>query len=126
LARSELDNSLCLDCHDDDAAFSSPAAIMQHTGHAYDPVLTGASRCTGCHHVASRRERIATDLPRLSRGAGFLGIVTPRQTLRMFRDDPDSVYIDSCNRCHVEWRNGEAGYTKGVAAYNALFRTEAP
>jgi len=121
LVRAESDNSLCIGCHAAEEAFNSPTRIMQHTGHAYAPPLDGSSRCTGCHYVPSRRERIPSDLQAPGPAAGFLAIVTPQQSLEMFMNDSEKEYVNSCNRCHREWGGDEAGYRKGVAAYAAKF-----
>jgi predicted CXXCH cytochrome family protein len=121
LVRADFNNRLCLYCHGEEDAFASPAMVMQHTKHGYAPGLSGASRCTGCHYIGSRRQKMSSDLPRLGRAAGFLGVVTPRQSLEMFQNNSEMEYINSCNRCHRDWGGDEAGYMKGVEAYESKF-----
>jgi predicted CXXCH cytochrome family protein len=122
LKRGDMDNSLCLYCHGKEKQFASPAMIMQHTKHSYDPDIKGTSRCTYCHTIQSRRMRTASSgmgMPRIM--SGFLDVVKPQQSLDMFKSDPDNVPSNSCNRCHKDWSGDEAGFKKGVDAYKAKF-----
>ena len=49
------DNSLCLDCHAP-FGFQAEDDIEEHTFHSYNPVTTGASRCTPCHMPPLQRD----------------------------------------------------------------------
>jgi predicted CXXCH cytochrome family protein len=126
LKRGDMDNSLCLNCHGKDAKFASPAIIMQHTKHSYDPDMKGTSRCTYCHTIQSRRMRPDSSgsgggmmMPRVM--LGFLAVSKPQQSLDLFKSNPKNVPGNSCNKCHKEWSGDEAGLQKGVAAYNSKF-----
>lgn len=123
LARSDSNNNLCLFCHSKEKEFAGPEMIMQHTRHSYSPGKLGTSRCTGCHQTLSRRQRTASAGAAGYRApaTGFLGIITPRVSLEMYKNDPENVSANSCNGCHTEWSGDEAGYEKGVAAYEAKF-----
>ena len=57
--RNALDNTLCLDCHED-RGFETAAAIEAHTFHPVDPAGTGASRCEACHMAPFERVNQAT------------------------------------------------------------------
>lgn len=54
--RTTEDNQLCLQCHAY-YGFDTLANIVDHTYHAYDPELTGQSRCVICHMVPTDRIR---------------------------------------------------------------------
>jgi predicted CXXCH cytochrome family protein len=122
LKRGDMDNSLCLYCHGKEKEFASPTTIMQHTKHSYDPDIKGASRCTYCHTIQSRRMKTASTvmaMPRIM--SGFLEVAKPQQSLDLFKSNPDNVPGNSCNRCHKDWSGDEAGFKKGVDAYKAKF-----
>jgi len=122
LKRGDMDNSLCLNCHGKEEKFASPAMIMQHTKHSYDPDIKGASRCTYCHTIQSRRMRTDSSgmgMPRIM--LGFLEVAKPQQSLEMFKSDANNVPGNSCNKCHKDWSGDEAGYKKGVEAYRKKF-----
>jgi len=126
LKRGDMDNTLCLYCHGKKKEFASPALIMQHTRHSYDPDMKGASRCTYCHMIQSRRQRTPSNNGMPAGGTpglmpGFLDIVKPQQSLDLFKGNSKSVPINSCNRCHKDWSGDEAGYMKGVEAYRIKF-----
>jgi len=126
LKRGDMDNSLCLYCHGKEKEFASPAAIMQHTMHSYDPDMKGTSRCTYCHKIQSRRQRTASNNGAPAGGmpgimAGFLQVIKPQQSLEMFKGNPKSISANSCNKCHKDWSGDEAGYMKGVEAYKTKF-----
>jgi len=122
LKRGDMDNNLCLYCHGKEKEFSTPSIIMQHTKHSYDPDMKGTSRCTYCHTIQSRRARIETagmGTPGVM--VGFLQVVKPQQSLEMFKNNPNSVSSNSCNKCHKDWSGSETGYQKGVEAYEVKF-----
>lgn len=121
LLRADFNNNVCLYCHGEEKEFSSPEKIMQHTKHSYAPGLSGASRCTGCHAISSRRSQKMPSEPPRPRSSSFLGVVKPQESLESFKSDPEKVSINSCNRCHMEWSGDEAGYIKGVQAYETRF-----
>jgi predicted CXXCH cytochrome family protein len=123
LKRPDFNNTLCLHCHAKEKEFASPTMIIQHTRHSYDPDMKGTSRCTNCHLLQSRRIRTPTTgsgMPSRMM-AGFLQVVKPQQSLEMFKSNPNSQSTNSCNKCHKDWSGDEAGYKKGVAAYEAKF-----
>jgi len=128
LKRADFNNTLCLRCHEKDEALSSPSKIMAHTKHSYDPDVQGTSRCTGCHMIQSRRIRTPSTgggMPRMPGiMAGFLEVVTPVQSMEVFKNNPDVQSTNSCNKCHEEWGGDEAGYRKGVEAFEAKFGSE--
>ena len=122
LIRADFDNDLCLYCHGKDEGFASPASIREHTKHSYAPRMKGTSRCMSCHSTNRRQMPISGTPP--SPGAtssGFLGVIKPQTSLEMFKSNPKSVFINSCNRCHTDWSGDEAGYKKGVEGYEAKF-----
>jgi predicted CXXCH cytochrome family protein len=126
LKRGDMDNSLCLYCHGMEDAFASPASIMQHTRHSYDPDMKGTSRCTYCHTIQSRRQRVPSNNGVPAGGmpgamSGFLQVVKPQQSMDLFNSNSKNAYTNSCNRCHRDWGGDEAGYKKGVEAYNKKF-----
>lgn len=126
LKRGDMDNSLCLYCHGKEKEFASPAMIMQHTKHSYDPDMKGTSRCTYCHMIQSRRQRTASDNGMPAGGmpgimAGFLQVVKPQRSMDLYKSNPNSTSANSCNKCHKDWNGDEAGYKKGVEAYKKKF-----
>jgi predicted CXXCH cytochrome family protein len=129
LKRADFNNNLCLRCHGEEKAFSTPTMIMQHTQHSYDPDMKGTSRCTNCHQIQARRIKAPTTgdgMPGPFPGimAGFLEVVTPIQSMEMFKRNPDVSSSNSCNKCHEEWGGDEAGYRKGAAAFVSKFGSE--
>jgi predicted CXXCH cytochrome family protein len=122
LKRGDMDNSLCLNCHGKEKEFASPAMIMQHTKHSYDPDIKGTSRCIYCHTIQSRRMKTASSamvMPRVM--MGFLEVAKPQQSLEMFKSNPDNIPGNSCNKCHKDWSGKEEGLKKGVDAYKSKF-----
>jgi len=129
LKRGDFNNVLCLHCHGKEKEFSSPSMIMAHTKHSYDPDMKGTSRCTNCHLVASRRMRTpvtGNGMPFRMPGimAGFLEVVTPLQSLDLYKNSPGTSSTNSCNKCHEEWSGNEEGLIRGVKGYQSKFDKE--
>jgi predicted CXXCH cytochrome family protein len=88
LARSDVNNDLCLYCHGKEKEFASPSLIMQHTKQSYTPVLNGASRCLACHNIGTRRQAIPSDTPRPRSNAGFLGVIKSQLNQETQKSNP--------------------------------------
>jgi predicted CXXCH cytochrome family protein len=121
IARSDIDNSLCLSCHGKEKEFASPSKIMKHTKHSYSPVSNAVSRCTSCHQIQSRSKMMNTGVPGRGASAGFLEVIKPKTSLEMFKINPEGTFLNSCNGCHKDWSGNELGYTNGAKAYEAKF-----
>jgi hypothetical protein len=48
-------------------------------------------------------------------------IIKPHLSLEMFKRDPKNVVSNSCSGCHKDWTKDEAGYERGVKAYDSFF-----
>jgi predicted CXXCH cytochrome family protein len=116
LVKADYNNVLCLSCHGKDKKFSNPGAIREHTKHNYSPEKKGTSRCSSCHMVKTASSAEAGDIH-----AHDFKVIKPHLSLEMFKKDPKLSVPNSCNGCHKEWGGDEAGFLKGVQAYDSKF-----
>jgi predicted CXXCH cytochrome family protein len=116
MVKADFNNTLCLSCHSKDKKFANPEAVRSHTKHNYAPETTGTSRCSSCHMVKTASSAEAGDIH-----AHDFKIIKPHLSLEMFKKDPKNVVPNSCNGCHKDWAKDEAGYDRGVKAYESLF-----
>jgi predicted CXXCH cytochrome family protein len=116
LVKADLNNTLCLSCHGKDKKFATPAAIREHTKHNYAPETKGTSRCSKCHMVKTASSAEAGDV-----STHDFKIIKPHLSLEMFKKDPKNVVPNSCNGCHKDRGGDEAGFIKGVQAYESKF-----
>lgn len=116
LVKADSNNTLCLSCHGKDKRFASPAAIREHTKHNYAPETKGTSRCSKCHMVKTASSAEAGDV-----SSHDFKIIKPHLSLEMFKKDPKNVVPNSCNVCHKDRAGDEAGFIKGVQAYESKF-----
>lgn len=116
LVKADSNNTLCLSCHGKDKRFASPAAIREHTKHNYAPETKGTSRCSKCHMVKTASSAEAGDV-----SSHDFKIIKPHLSLEMFKKDPKNVVPNSCNGCHKDRVGDEAGFIKGVQAYESKF-----
>ena len=116
LVKADYNNNLCLSCHGKDKTFSNPAAIRAHTKHNYAPETKGTSRCSTCHMVKTAASAEAGDIH-----AHDFKIIKPHVSLEAFKKDPKNVVPNSCNGCHKDRAGDEAGFLKGVQAYESKF-----
>jgi len=119
LLKADYNNVLCLSCHGKDKKFANPGAIRIHTKHNYAPETKGTSRCSSCHLVKTASSAEAGDVH-----AHDFKIIKPHLSLEMFKKDPKNVVPNSCNGCHKDRAGDEAGFIKGVQAYESLFLTK--
>jgi len=92
LTMPEVDNSLCLQCHET-IEFPDDEAVDFHTFnfHSVDPAGTGASRCTDCH-----LPQLEQQLPRGGPRSHSLLTVSPQATLDDAANDMFPVRPNSC------------------------------
>jgi len=116
LVKGDYNNNLCLSCHGKDKKFANPEAIRMHTKHNYAPETKGTSRCSKCHMVKTASSAEAGDV-----SSHDFKIIKPHLSLEMFKKDPKNVVPNSCNGCHKDRAGDEAGFIKGVQAYESKF-----
>jgi len=116
MIKSDLNNTLCLSCHGKDKKFANPEAIRNHTKHNYAPETMGTSRCSSCHMVKTASSAEAGDIH-----AHDFKIIKPHVSLEAFKKDPKNVVPNSCNGCHKDRAGDEAGFLKGVQAFESKF-----
>ena len=116
IVKADFNNTLCLSCHGKDKKFANPESIRNHTKHNYAPETMGTSRCSSCHMVKTASSAEAGDIH-----AHDFKVIKPQLSLEMFKKDPKNVAPNSCNGCHKDRAGDEAGFEKGVKAYESKF-----
>lgn len=108
--RLENDNNdLCLSCHPDKREMGVNVAngdeLNVHTKHVWDPEVSKASRCSGCHMPKTAKSAVNNDIH-----SHVFDIIKPAISLSMagkndaagVKNDASSVIMNACFSCHPE------------------------